>query len=171
MQEKRSYTMEQRLSEFAQVIWELIKTVSRNQILNQELKARHIDGGSDSWASHPIRWYSETVPISRPNLLLVGDAAGIEPAFGGGIHMALTYGEIAARALIRAFKQRDFTFEHYRQDLMFHFLGRHIRSCTRLAKEIYGGNGNPLDLVRQFFTGQFHRQHLLSLLLGPKRTG
>lgn len=141
------------------------------QIFSQELKARHIDRGPDSWASHPIRWYSEMVPISQPNLLLVGDAAGIEPAFGGGIHMALTYGEIAARALIRAFKQRDFAFEHYRQDLMSHFLGRHIRDCTRLAQEMYRGNGNPLSLVRQFFTGRFYRQNLLSLLLGQNVAG
>ena len=141
------------------------------QIFSQELKARHIDKGPDSWSSHPIRWYSDAVPISKPNLLLVGDAAGIEPAFGGGIHMALTYGEIAARALIRAFKQRDFTFEHYRQDVMSHFLGHHIRGCTRLAQEMYSGNGNPLNLVRQFFAGRFHRQNLLSLLLGPNVAG
>jgi flavin-dependent dehydrogenase len=141
---------------------------SMKQIFRQELKARHIQRGPDSWTSHPIRWYSETVPISEPNLLLVGDAAGIDPAFGGGIHMALTYGGLAARALIRAFEQGDFAFEHYRHDLMTHFLGHHIRGSTRLAQKIYGANGNPLDLVHEFFSGRSSMQPLLSLLLGPK---
>jgi len=138
------------------------------QIFSRELKARRIDSAPELWSSHPIRWYSDAVPISQPNLLLVGDAAGIEPAFGGGIHMALSYGEIAAAALMRAFRNKDFTFQDYPQAVMTHFMGRHIRDCTRLAQAMYGGNGNPLNLVRQFFTGRFHRPNLLSLLLGRK---
>lgn len=142
------------------------------QIFSRELKTRRITCGSESWSSHPIRWYSDAVPISQPNLLLVGDAAGIEPAFGGGIHMALSYGEIAADVLIRAFRNKDFTFRDYRQALMAHFMGRHIRDCTRLASALYGGKKNPIrSLVRHFLAGQFGSGNLLSLLLGPNNTG
>jgi flavin-dependent dehydrogenase len=81
----------------------------------------------DAWSSHPIRWFSHDVPIARPNVILVGDAAGIEPAFGGGIHLALSYGEIAAKALIQAFQTDDFSFRHYNDGLMSHYLGKHIR--------------------------------------------
>ncbi|MCP3955245.1 MAG: hypothetical protein GY697_23950 [Desulfobacterales bacterium] len=136
------------------------------QLFRRELESRQIDKGPELWSSHPIRWYSDAVPISQPNLLLVGDAAGIEPAFGGGIHMALSYGEIAAGSLIRAFRNKDFTFRDYPQAVTTHFMGRHIRDCTRLAQDMYSGKVNPLTRVRQFFTGRFHRPNLLSLLLG-----
>jgi len=142
------------------------------QIFSRELKARQINSGSESWSSHPIRWYSDAVPISQPHLLLVGDAAGIEPAFGGGIHMALSYGEIAADSLIRAFRNTDFSFRDYQQALMAHFMGRHIQDCTRLASALYGGKENPLrSLVSHFLTGPFGGNNLLSLLLGPNNAG
>lgn len=142
------------------------------KIFSRELKTRHIDKRPESWSSHPIRWFSNEVPISRPSVLLVGDAAGIEPAFGGGIHMALSYGEIAARTLIQAFQNKDFTFRHYKHTVMSHFMWWHIRACTRLASKIYGGKKNPLrSLVRHFLAGRFGSRNLLSLLLGPDNAG
>ena len=138
------------------------------KMFQRELHGRNIDIKPDAWSSHPIRWYSHDVPISQPNVLLVGDAAGIEPAFGGGIHMALSYGEVAAKELIQAFQNDDYSFRHCKDGLMSHYLGRHIRDCTHLASRIYGGKEDPLNLVRQFFTGQFVKRDLLSLLLRPK---
>ncbi len=138
------------------------------EIFSRELQVRNINKKPDSWSSHPIRWFSPEDPISRPNVILAGDAAGIEPAFGGGIHMALSYGEIAARALIQAFENTDFSFRHYKNALRSHFLGGHIRDYPRLANAMYGGKDNPLSLVRQFYTtDRFARKNLLSLLIGP----
>lgn len=144
--------------------------VDMKGLFSRELRARNIHITPEAWSSHPIRWFSHDVPISQPNVILVGDAAGIEPAFGGGIHMALSYGEIAAKALIQAFQNEDFSFRHYKGRLMSHYLGRHIRDCTHLASRMYGGKEDPLRLIRQFFTGRFVRRDLLSLLLRPKRT-
>lgn len=136
-------------------------------IFRKELHDRNIDLAPDAWSSHPIRWFSHDVPIARSHVILVGDAAGIEPAFGGGIHLALSYGEIAAKALIQAFQKDDFSFRHYNDSLMSHYLGKHIADCTHLARRIYSGNEDPLKRIREYFTGRFRRPDLLSLLLRP----
>ena len=134
-----------------------------------DLSKRNITDGVQSWSSSPIRWYEQDAPLSSPNVLLVGDAAGVEPAFGGGIHLALSYGEIAARALIHAFQNRDFSFRHYKDQLNSHFMGQYIQSCSRLAAKIYSGTENPLDCIRQFFRRQDGRPNLLTLLMRPKQ--
>ena len=134
------------------------------EILLGELENRPHEIKPERWSSHPIRWFSKDAPISCPHVILAGDAAGIEPAFGGGIHMALAYGEVAAQALIQAFKDKDFTFRHYRPALMSHYLGRYIEDYTRLAQQMYGGKESPLDLVRQFYTDRLIRRKMQELL-------
>jgi flavin-dependent dehydrogenase len=84
-------------------------------------------------------------------VILVGDAAGVEPAFGGGIHLSLSYGEVAARAIMDAFQTDDFSFCDYTQKVQSHQVGKHISKCTRLAFEMYGGSLNPLDAAREVF--------------------
>ena len=135
------------------------------QIFSDILRSRNIQGEPKSWSSHPIPWFSDEGLISRRNVLLVGDAAGIEPAFGGGIHIALSYGEIAAHAIIDAFQINDFSFRNYKHRLKSHFMGKYIGDCTRLALEMYGDNSSPLNLARDFFSGIYYGSNLLSLFL------
>jgi flavin-dependent dehydrogenase len=134
------------------------------ELILREMETRATDIRCERWSSHPIRWFSKDAPIACPHVILAGDAAGIEPAFGGGIHMALSYGEVAAQALVEAFKTKDFTFRHYRQALMSHYLGRYIEDYTRLARQIYAGKESPLDLIRQFYTDRLIRRRLQALL-------
>jgi flavin-dependent dehydrogenase len=141
------------------------------KIFSRELHDQHIEIRPESWSSHPIRWFSHDVPISQPNVILAGDAAGIEPAFGGGIHMALSYGEIAAQELVQAFQTHDFSFRHYKEGLISHPLGQYIRDYTLLAKKIYSGKESPLEQVRQFYSDRFIRRKLQSLLLGKNTPG
>ncbi|MGD9331773.1 MAG: FAD-dependent monooxygenase [Desulfobacterales bacterium] len=138
------------------------------KIFQRALHGRNADDKSVPWRSHPIRWLSPEARISLPNVILVGDAAGIEPAFGGGIHMALSYGEIAARELIQAFRAHDFSFRHYRKNLMSHRLGQYLLDYTLLAKKIYSGNGHPLEQLREFFTNRLIGHKLRSLLLSQQ---
>jgi len=58
---------------------------------------------------HPIHCFSPRNRFSMPRLLLVGDAAGVDPLFGEGIAPALAYGQVAAAALMEAFTQADFS--------------------------------------------------------------
>lgn len=120
-------------------------------IFQQELNLRHISINQKSWLSHPIRWLSKNDTLSQPNTLLVGDAAGIEPAFGGGIHFALSYGEIATNAIIAAFDRNNFSFNDYTQQVSNHLVGKFIAKCHRLALGMYAEKLNPLDVAQEVF--------------------
>jgi flavin-dependent dehydrogenase len=135
------------------------------KIFSSELKHRNIYTEPKYWSSHPLCWFSGEESVSIPNILLVGDAAGIEPAFGGGIHIAFSYGEVAARAIIDAFQDNDFSFHDYKHRLRSHFMGAYIGECTHLARQMYGGSRNPLDAMREFFTKSYDISNLLSLVL------
>lgn len=141
------------------------------KIFSRELQSRKIDPKAKSWSSHPIHWYSGKDIISRPNVILVGDAAGIEPAFGGGIHLALSYGDLAARAIVAAFDENDFTFDDYEKRLQSHVVGKSIAHCTHLAKKMYGAKMHPLDVARELFSENPNPPppNLLSLFLGGNR--
>jgi flavin-dependent dehydrogenase len=135
------------------------------KIFSHELERRNIHQGPKTWSSHPIPWYSADGILSRPNVILVGDAAGIEPAFGGGIHLSLSYGEVAVRAIIDAFHTNDFSFQDYAQRIQSHEVGKHISKCTGLAFEMYGGSLNPLDAAREVFAPGYDSSAMMRQLL------
>jgi flavin-dependent dehydrogenase len=124
------------------------------KIFSRELRRRNIDTDPKTWSSHPIPWHSEEDIPAQANVLLVGDAAGIEPAFGGGIHLCLSYGEIAAQTIIEAFEKGDFSFRDYRERIRSHDVGIFIAKCTRVALDMYGGNLNPLEAARAVFASK-----------------
>jgi flavin-dependent dehydrogenase len=135
-------------------------------LLRRALRGRDPALAAGAFARHPIRWFAPDVPIARPGVLLVGDAAGIEPALGGGLHLALAYGALAAGQLQAAFDRGDFTFQDYPAALQADAVGRHIADFSRLAQTIYSGRQNPLDAVRDFFTARLMRRQLAALLRG-----
>jgi len=134
------------------------------KIFSRELQTRNIHNEPKSWSGHPIRWLSNEDILSQSNVILAGDAAGIEPAFAGGIHIALSYGEIAANAIIDAFQNKDFSFENYGQRVKSHMVGKYIDESIRLARKMYGGSMNPLHLARDFSTKRNISANLLFLL-------
>ena len=87
---------------------------------------------------HPIPWLGADTELSRPRVLLVGDAAGAEPLFGEGIAFALAYGEAAALEIADAFSQNTFMFGRYQQRVFSHWLLRQIPVRTRVARLLHG---------------------------------
>ena len=75
---------------------------------------------------HPIRLFEPRLNFAAPNVLLVGDAAGVDAVFGEGISLALGYGDLAARAIDDAFARGDFTFAGYRQSVLASRMGRSL---------------------------------------------
>jgi flavin-dependent dehydrogenase len=65
---------------------------------------------------HPIRWFDKDGKFAMPRVILVGDAAGVDPLFGEGISFALGYGMPASSALIHAFDTNNFSFANYRDE-------------------------------------------------------
>ena len=135
------------------------------KIFSRELRRRNIHQGPKTWSSYPIPWYSDDAILSQPNVILVGDAAGIEPAFGGGIHLSLSYGKVAAQAIIDAFHTNDFSFHDYTQRIQSDEVGKHISKCARLAFKMYGGSLNPLDAAREVFAPRYDSSAMMHQLL------
>lgn len=119
------------------------------EIFSRELRARGAYQAPHTWLGHPERWFSDRNTFSVPHVLLAGDAAGVEPAFGEGISQALLYGDVAATALAAAFKQHDFSFADYQAGLLAHPLGKSLRFQTRLAQKMYAGGPEALDETSQ----------------------
>lgn len=119
------------------------------KILCYKLQSRNINCSTVTWTGHPIPWFDEETALSEPNILLVGDAAGIEPLLGGGIHLALSYGDVAALSIIEAFNSNDFSFATYNNNLQNHAVGKYIKKLTYLAREVYSGKMNILDAIRK----------------------
>ena len=119
----------------------ILSTVPRSS-LKDALKdgmARQNDRLEDyTLEGHPFRWFHRRAPISAPQVLLVGDAAGSDPAVGEGISFALGYGEVAAGALQDAFTRSDFAFADYRRRLLRHRSGRYLRRRAVGAHLLYG---------------------------------
>lgn len=94
-------------------------------------------------AGHPIHWFSPRSRLSLPRLLLVGDAAGVDPLFGEGIAPALGYGKVAAQSLQRAFAGGDFSFRDYRARVFSSPVGRYLLVRWAVAWWSYRLSGHP----------------------------
>ena len=121
-------------------------------IFYKTLQKRKIKSKSDSWRSHPIKWYSSDETISKDNILLVGDAAGIDPAFGGGIHFSLSYGDIACKEIFNAYDSEDFSFKNYKENINSHIVGKFLTKCTNVSLSLYDNKIDPIEAAKQIFT-------------------
>ncbi len=108
-------------------------------LFQKGLKARDAFDPNQHWEGYPERWFHPKATYSQPNVLLVGDAAGVDPFAGEGISFALQYGEVAATELVTAFRHNDFGFASYRDHIMSHKLGKLLVLRYRLAKLFYPG--------------------------------
>ncbi len=106
------------------------------EVLQRHLDERGWDISVDLMG-HPERWFHPQDVYSRPRVLLVGDAAGVEPWLGEGISMALAYGPIAAATILTALERQDFSFADYRQRILSQQLGKILRRNRLVARLFY----------------------------------
>jgi len=106
-----------------------------------EMLQRHLDERgwniSVDLMGHPERWFHPQDVYSRSRVLLVGDAAGVEPWLGEGISMSLAYGPVAAATILSALEKNDFSFTEYRQRLLSQRLGKILRRNRLVARLFY----------------------------------
>lgn len=86
----------------------------------------------------PIHWYGTAQRIAAPNVLLVGDAAGVDPLMGEGISLALEYGAFAAEAAQEAFRSGDFSGQQYARMVETSWLGKKLRRLHFTTRMFYG---------------------------------
>ncbi len=85
----------------------------------------------------PIRCYG-AAPFVTPHVLLVGDAAGVEPLMGEGISFALEYGRWAAHEIADALRRRDYAFAAAEARFRRGWVGRKLRRLEQAATMFYG---------------------------------
>ncbi|KYK33876.1 MAG: hypothetical protein AYK22_05920 [Thermoplasmatales archaeon SG8-52-3] len=126
--------------------------VDLKKILKQDLQRRNIDIKKERIKSHPIRWPSSDDKFSKENIILVGDAIGAEPAFGGGLHFAFSYGEIAAKSIISAYNDNDFSYPDFKDRINSHYAGKFMAKCWSIASKLYNNEIDPIKAAREVFT-------------------
>jgi geranylgeranyl reductase family protein len=107
------------------------------KIFEEFLAARGIslhEGRIEGW---PIRWFHPDSIYSAERVLLVGDAAGIDPLWGEGIAFSLGYGHVAASAIGHALESRDFSFSTYKERLLRHEIGQELMQRLQWADKVY----------------------------------
>ncbi len=100
--------------------------------------------------AHPIRLYASGRPLSAPGVLLVGDAAGVDPLLGEGISFALEYGRMAAEELRNGFLRGDLGFAGYGGRVDRSPLGKKLRRLALGARLFYGPRSDLWFRVARF---------------------
>jgi len=115
--------------------------------------------------AHPALRYERSAACSRPRVMFVGDAAGLEPLFGEGIASALGIGSMAGQAAFEAFRTNDFSFSNYEKKIRSSSIGSMMRRRNMVARRIYSSPKITRLLLKQgtLFKG--------IALLNPPRLG
>jgi geranylgeranyl reductase family protein len=87
--------------------------------------------------AHPCLRYEPQAACSRHRVLLVGDAAGVDPLFGEGISSALALGIIAAQSTFEALRNHDFSFSSYEKRIRDSAIGSMMCRRQVVARRLY----------------------------------
>lgn len=107
------------------------------QLLEKRLLARGIDLSTVRFMGNPERWYHPRRRYGCPRVLLVGDAAGVEPWLGEGIAFSIGYGPVAADTICHALDHDDFSFSDYRRRINWSHLGWVLNRNRLIARCYY----------------------------------
>lgn len=109
-------------------------------VLANCLSRENLDLSNYELKGKTIRFFDPKKPISCPRILLVGDAAGVDPIYGEGISFALGYGEVAAEEIEKSFMNNDFTFKDYLNRVLQTPMGRCLKRRLLVARLLYRFN-------------------------------
>jgi flavin-dependent dehydrogenase len=111
-------------------------------VLRVELDRRGIDLDKLKQKRFAELAFDLSVPVSRPGVLLVGEAAGIDPVTGEGIAQALQYGAVAAGYLAKKIAERDTSFEDWPREIRSTMIGRDLITRS-LGVPLFYGRARP----------------------------
>jgi flavin-dependent dehydrogenase len=101
------------------------------------------------------RGFEPGAAISRPRVLLVGEAAGIDIATGEGIAQAIEYGALAGPYLARALAKDDLGFASWRRQVDLHHVGWQLRIRHACYRKFYGASREKLERMLPKLTALF----------------
>ncbi len=96
-----------------------------------------IGGSVSRHYAAPIRCFGRA-PFTAAGVLLVGDAAGVEPLMGEGISFALEYGRWAAAEIARGFAAGDLALGGAEARFRGSWIGKKLHRLTQAATLFYG---------------------------------
>jgi len=107
------------------------------KVLNQELERYGFELGEQRIRFHPEWAFDPKYAFSAPNILTVGDAAGIDPLFGEGLSQCIEYGVLAADELAHSLPRDDLSFSGYRKRVLRSPTGREMKMLRLPATRLY----------------------------------
>ncbi len=91
-----------------------------------------------NWHAFPIRWFQRADRYSVDNVVLAGDAAGVDPLMGEGISCAFEHGKHAAAAVSRFLEGDAQALNKYDEHLHRGSIGRKLAILGFAARNFYG---------------------------------
>lgn len=132
--------------------------------LGQLLARRGIDTNGAMRKAWPIRHFNPRERFSQSRMLLAGDAMGSDPLFSEGISQGLACGQLAAEAIVDAFRRDDLSFSDYTKRVLGSRLGSELLAYSRAARFLYGRHA---ELVLSLL----HENQELRRLIGQSYAG
>lgn len=109
-----------------------------HQLLDRALNRRGLRLADHRQRRFAERGFSPRQALSAPRVLLVGEAAGIDPVTGEGIAQAILYGAAAGEYLAHKLESRDVQFEDWPAAVNRAPIGRELRLRERAVNFFYG---------------------------------
>lgn len=118
------------------------------RVLAARLAALGLDASRCTVKRFSERGFEPGVPMARPGALLVGEAAGIDPAFGEGIAQAIEYGALAGAFLAERIRRRGpVGVSDWGERVARSRLGRDLRLRVALVPRLFGRRRDALELA------------------------
>jgi flavin-dependent dehydrogenase len=108
------------------------------EVLKRMLARRGLDPAEVVYKPFSERGYVHGAVLSRPGVLLVGEAAGIDVVTGEGIAHAIVYARVAAEVVARGLAKSELHFESYGALVRGTLMAQHLRQSSALAPYVYG---------------------------------
>jgi flavin-dependent dehydrogenase len=113
-------------------------TIEIQRVLAQKLAVKGLTLSHYKKKRFAERGFVRHEPFSRPGVLLVGEAAGIDPVTGEGIAQAVEYGAVAGRYVARKLSEHDRRFDDWGREIRSTMIGRDLVVRTLGVPLFYG---------------------------------
>jgi flavin-dependent dehydrogenase len=144
------------------------------EVLSRHLARSGLDPDAYSHKRYSERGYSPRETLSLPGVLLVGEAAGVDPITGEGIPQALASGELAGRCIALGIETGDLRFQDWAAQVRGERFGFDLSLRASIVPHFYGPErawlehvlvGNPWFLRAgvEYFAGRHVPRSQLAL--------
>jgi menaquinone-9 beta-reductase len=111
------------------------------RVLGAFLRRRGMDPDTVRIKGFSERGFTPGAAMSKPGLMLVGEAAGIDPVTGEGIGQGIVYASVAAACCAEGLERGDLTFASYARTFARTTMARHLTQSAHLAPRVFGPQG------------------------------